>query len=38
MEKITFRGADGNVLTGVDYGGAGRPVLLIHGGAAHARW
>jgi pimeloyl-ACP methyl ester carboxylesterase len=39
MEKITFKGADGNVLTGVDFGGAGRrPVLLIHGGAAHARW
>jgi pimeloyl-ACP methyl ester carboxylesterase len=39
MKTLNFKGADGNVLTGVDYGGAGRPpVLLIHGGAAHARW
>src|ERR1700691_5796666 len=34
-----FRGATGLALNCVDYGGEGRPpVLLIHGGAAHARW
>ncbi len=39
METLSFEGADGIVLNCVDYGGAGRPpVLLIHGGAAHARW
>jgi pimeloyl-ACP methyl ester carboxylesterase len=39
MKKLTFKGADGNLLNGVDFGGDGRPpVLLIHGGAAHARW
>ena len=39
MKKLTFKGADGNLLNGVDFGGDGQPpVLLIHGGAAHARW
>jgi len=39
MKTLTFKGADGNVLNAVDFGGARRPpVLLIHGGAAHARW
>jgi pimeloyl-ACP methyl ester carboxylesterase len=39
MTTLNFKGADGNALTGVDYGGIGKPpVLLIHGGAAHARW
>lgn len=39
METLTFKGADGNVLNCVDFGGAGQPpILLIHGGAAHARW
>ena len=34
-----YRGATGLALNCVDYGGEGRPpVLLIHGGAAHARW
>ena len=39
METLTLKGADGNALNVVDFGGAGKPpVLLIHGGAAHARW
>jgi pimeloyl-ACP methyl ester carboxylesterase len=39
METLSFNGANGNALNCVDFGGAGRPpVLLIHGGAAHARW
>jgi pimeloyl-ACP methyl ester carboxylesterase len=39
MKTLTFRGATGLALNCVDYGGEGRPpVLLIHGGAAHAGW
>jgi pimeloyl-ACP methyl ester carboxylesterase len=39
METLRFKGEDGVDLNCVDYGGAGRPaVLLVHGGAAHARW
>lgn len=39
MKTYTFKGADGILLNCVDYGGEGLPpVLLIHGGAAHARW
>lgn len=39
MKTLNFKGADGNALHGVDYGDIGKPpVLLIHGGAAHARW
>ncbi len=39
METLSLEGSDGIVLNLVDYGGAGKPpVLLIHGGAAHARW
>ncbi len=35
---IKFKG-DGIELSCVDYGGEGRPpMLLVHGGAAHARW
>ncbi len=38
MENRKFRGA-GIELTCVDYGGAGKPpMLLVHGGSAHARW
>ena len=34
-----FKASDGLVLSCVDYGGEGRPpMLLVHGGAAHARW
>jgi pimeloyl-ACP methyl ester carboxylesterase len=39
METHTFEGADGQPLNAVDYGGAGKPpMLLVHGGSAHARW
>ncbi len=39
METHVYAGADGLRLNCVDFGGRGRPpVLLIHGGAAHARW
>ena len=39
METHTFKGADGQSLNAVDYGGAGKPpLLLVHGGSAHARW
>jgi len=39
METRTFKGADGQSLNAVDYGGAGKPpLLLVHGGSAHARW
>jgi pimeloyl-ACP methyl ester carboxylesterase len=34
-----FQAADGLVLSCADYGGDGHPpMLLVHGGAAHARW
>ncbi|HVN88844.1 MAG TPA: alpha/beta hydrolase [Candidatus Binataceae bacterium] len=34
-----FKASDGLVLSCVDYGGEGLPpMLLVHGGAAHARW
>jgi pimeloyl-ACP methyl ester carboxylesterase len=39
MEIHTFTGADGQPLNCVDFGGGGKPpLLLIHGGSAHARW
>jgi pimeloyl-ACP methyl ester carboxylesterase len=39
MEIHTFIGADGQPLNCVDFGGRGKPpMLLIHGGSAHARW
>jgi pimeloyl-ACP methyl ester carboxylesterase len=39
METHTFRGTDGVILNCLDYGGAGRqPLLLVHGGSAHAHW
>src|SRR5713226_5309386 len=39
METHTFRGADGVILNCLDYGGTGRqPLLLVHGGSAHAHW
>ncbi len=39
METYAVAGADGLKLNCVDFGGRGRPpALLIHGGAAHARW
>src|SRR5271154_810564 len=39
METHTFKGADGQPLNAVDYGGRGKPpMLLVHGGSAHARW
>lgn len=38
MENRSFNGA-GIELNCVDYGGAGKPpMLLVHGGSAHARW
>ena len=39
METLRFNASDGLVLNCVDFGGAGQPpLLLIHGGSAHARW
>ncbi|MGA2409858.1 MAG: alpha/beta hydrolase [Candidatus Binataceae bacterium] len=39
METRTFKGAGGLALNAIDYGGAGKPpLLLIHGGSAHAHW
>jgi esterase len=39
MEIRTFIGADRQPLNCVDFGGSGKPpLLLIHGGSAHARW
>jgi len=39
MRFLEFRGADGLLLSCIDYGGeGGTPVLLMHGAAAHSRW
>jgi pimeloyl-ACP methyl ester carboxylesterase len=39
MRFLKFRGADGLMLSCIDYGGeGGTPVLLMHGAAAHSRW
>jgi pimeloyl-ACP methyl ester carboxylesterase len=39
MRLLKFRGADGLLLSCIDYGGEGGvPVLLMHGAAAHSRW
>jgi pimeloyl-ACP methyl ester carboxylesterase len=39
METHAFRGTDGVILNCLDYGGMGRqPLLLVHGGSAHAHW
>ncbi len=39
MRFLKFRGADGLLLSCIDYGGEGGvPVLLMHGAAAHSRW
>ncbi|HZO83091.1 MAG TPA: alpha/beta hydrolase [Candidatus Binataceae bacterium] len=39
MENRKFNGTGGIELNCVDYGGEGKPpMLLVHGGSAHARW
>jgi pimeloyl-ACP methyl ester carboxylesterase len=39
MRFLKFRGANGLLLSCIDYGGEGGvPVLLMHGAAAHSRW
>jgi pimeloyl-ACP methyl ester carboxylesterase len=39
MEKRSYTSSDGLTLNCLDYGGEGRPsMLLVHGGSAHAHW
>ncbi len=38
MRFLKFRGTEGLLLSCIDYGGKGAPVLLMHGAAAHSRW